>query len=84
METLELMVVRRAVKLAVGLGYHWAVFEGDSETVFKALSRDVAPLSSLGHLLKDFLSLYKLILSLILEGRVILLLMPYLGFLFLY
>ena len=49
----EMLVARRAVQFALEIGITHSVFEGDSEIIYKALSADVTPLSSFGHIVKD-------------------------------
>ena len=47
------MAARRAILLVAELGFQQCVIEGDSEIVFKALTRDGFDHSSFGHILKD-------------------------------
>ena len=51
--TREMLATRRAVHFALEIGITHLVFEGDSEIIDKALSTDVTPLSSFGHMVKD-------------------------------
>ena len=52
-EVIEAMAARRAILLAVELGFHQCIIEGDSEIVFKALTEGVSNRSSFGHIIKD-------------------------------
>ncbi|XP_023886377.1 uncharacterized protein LOC111998512 [Quercus suber] len=52
-EVLEALATRRAVLFAVELGLQRVVFEGDSETVFKALSGATSDRSCIGNIIKD-------------------------------
>ena len=52
-EILEALAARRAVLFATELGLQRVVFEGDSETVFKALSGATLDRSCIGHIIKD-------------------------------
>ena len=56
-EILEAMAARRAMIFMEELRLHRAIFEGDSETVVKALSRDCPDRSCIGHIVKDCKSL---------------------------
>ena len=51
--TVEMLAARRVVHFALEIGITHSVFEGDSEIIDKALSTDVTPLSSFGHMVKD-------------------------------
>ncbi|KAL0015374.1 hypothetical protein SO802_002443 [Lithocarpus litseifolius] len=52
-EVIEAMAARKAILLAVELGFHQCIIEGDSEIVFKALTEGVSNHSSFGHIIKD-------------------------------
>ena len=54
METLELLVARRAVMFAVELRFRHVIFEGDAEGVIKVLSQRDVTQSPVDHLVKDF------------------------------
>lgn len=56
-EPVEILAARRTAQFTVELGFQQAIFEGDSELVFKALSEGVQSLSPLGHHVKDFMSI---------------------------
>nr|POF06673.1 hypothetical protein CFP56_29261 [Quercus suber] len=56
-EILEAIAARRAMIFMEELGLRRAIFEGDSETVVKALSGDCPDRSSIGHIVKDCKSL---------------------------
>ena len=56
-EILEAMAARRAMIFMEELGLRRAIFEGDSETVVKALSGDCPDRSSIRHIVKDCKSL---------------------------
>ena len=56
-EILEAMAARRAMIFMEELGLRRAIFEGDSETVVKALSGDCPDRSCIGHIVKDYKSL---------------------------
>ena len=56
-EILEAMVGRRAMIFMEELGLRRAIFEGDSETVVKALARDCPDRSCIGYIIKDCKSL---------------------------
>ena len=56
-EILEAMVARRAMIFMEELGLCRVIFEGDSETVVKALTRGCPDKSSIGHIVKDCMSL---------------------------
>ncbi|XP_030926288.1 uncharacterized protein LOC115953015 [Quercus lobata] len=58
---IEAMAVRRAILLAVELGFQQCVVEGDLEIVFKALSREGSNQSSFGHTIKDYKSIMGLL-----------------------
>ena len=60
MEVLEALAARRAVLFAAKLGLQRVVFEGDSETVFKALSGATSDRSCIGHIIKDCKSISSL------------------------
>ena len=55
-ETLELLVARRAAVFAVELGLQHISFEGDAEGVKKALAQRDVTHSPVGHIVKDFKS----------------------------
>ena len=57
MEILEAMAARRAMIFMEELGLCRATFEGDSETVVKALAGDCPDQSCIGHIIKDCKSL---------------------------
>ena len=57
MEILEAMVARRVMIFMEELGLRKAIFEGDSETVVKALAGDYPDRSCIGHIIKDCKSL---------------------------
>uniref|UniRef100_A0A7N2LS86 RNase H type-1 domain-containing protein n=1 Tax=Quercus lobata TaxID=97700 RepID=A0A7N2LS86_QUELO len=54
MEVVEILAARTAAQFTAELGLDQAIFEGDPEVVFKALSDGLDALSPLGHLIKDF------------------------------
>ena len=56
-EVIEAMSARRAILLAVELGFQNCIIEGDSEIMFKALMEGVSDRSSFGHIIKDCKSL---------------------------
>ena len=56
-EVLEALAARRVAQFVVELGLQYTVLEGDSELVFKALATDSSPCSSIGHIIKDALSI---------------------------
>jgi len=56
-EILEAMAARRAMIFMEELGLRRAIFEGDSETVVKALSGDCPDRSSIRNIVKDCKSL---------------------------
>ena len=56
-EILKAMAARRAMILMEELGLRKAIFEGDSETVVKALTGGCPDRSSIGHIVKDCMSL---------------------------
>ena len=51
-EVIEAMAARKAILLAVELGFHKCIFEGDSEIVFKTLTGNSSDHSNFGHILK--------------------------------
>ena len=57
MEILEVMAARRAMIFMEELGLRRAIFEGDSETVVKALLGDCPDRLCIGHIVKDCKSL---------------------------
>ena len=57
MEILEAMAARRVMIFMEELGLRKAIFEGDSETVVKALAGDYPDRSCIGHIIKDRKSL---------------------------
>ena len=61
MEAIEAMEARRAILLAVELGFQQCVVEEDSEIVFKALSRESSDRSSFDHIIKDCKSIMGLL-----------------------
>ena len=56
-ESLEALAARRAMVFMEELGLRRAKFEGDSETVVKALSKGCPDRSCIGHIIKDCMSL---------------------------
>nr|POE97393.1 hypothetical protein CFP56_31083 [Quercus suber] len=56
-EVLEAMAARRAMVFTVELGFHQAIFEGDSKLVVKALFANCSNRSCIGHIAKDFTAL---------------------------
>ena len=56
-EVLEALAARRAAQFVVEIGLQNSVLEGDSELVFKVLTTDSSPRSSIGHIIKDILSI---------------------------
>ena len=56
-EILEALAARRAMVFMEELGLRRANFEGDSETVVKALSKGCPDRSCIGHIIKDCMSL---------------------------
>ena len=60
-EVIEAMAAKRAILLAAELGFQQCVVEGDSEIVFKALSRECSDRSSFGHVIKDCKSIMGLL-----------------------
>nr|XP_023898514.1 uncharacterized protein LOC112010405 [Quercus suber] len=56
-EVLEALAACRATQFVVELGLQHSVLEGDSELVYKALITDSSPHSSIGHIIKDTLSI---------------------------
>ena len=56
-EILEALAARRAMVFMEELGLRRALFEGDSETVVKALSKGCPDRSCIGHIIKDCMSL---------------------------
>ena len=50
-EEVEAIACRKAVSFAINLGLENVVFEGDSETINKALNSDSTCLGSFGHIL---------------------------------
>ena len=47
----------RATQFVVELGLHQSIFEGNSELVYRALTFDSFPRSSIDHIIKDTLSI---------------------------
>ena len=60
-EVIEAMAAKRAILLAAELGFQQCVVEGDSEIVFKALSRECSDRSSFSHIIKDCKSMMGLL-----------------------
>lgn len=56
-EILEMLAARRLVQLALELGFGHFVFDGDSEVIIKALVDGNFSLASIGHLVKDIMSI---------------------------
>ena len=56
-EILKAMAARRAMIFMEELGLHRAIFEGDSETLVKALVGECPDWSYIGHIIKDCKSL---------------------------
>ena len=56
-EILKAMAARRAMIFMEELGLHRAIFEGDSETLVKALAGECPDRSCIGHIIKDCKSL---------------------------
>ena len=56
-EILEALAARRAMIFMEELGLGRVIFEGDSENVVKALTRGCLDRSSIGHIVKDCMSL---------------------------
>ena len=56
-DCLEMMAVRRAVVFAQEIGLQKCQFEGDSETITKALQVGDMSSSSFGHLVRDTLAI---------------------------
>jgi ribonuclease HI len=54
---MEVLALRRALFLALEMGFHSVVMEGDSEVVVKAVSKRDNSLSTYGHLVADVQSL---------------------------
>ena len=52
-EALEALACRKAVAFATDLDIQDAVFEGDSETIFKHLSSDQPSMAAFGHLVDE-------------------------------
>lgn len=48
----EALVVRRALELAMEIGFNWVVLEGDSQIFINALKLDSCSLSHFGHIAK--------------------------------
>ena len=56
-EILKAMAARRAMIFMEELGLHRAIFEGDSETLVKALAGECPDRLCIGHIIKDYKSL---------------------------
>ena len=56
-EILEMLATRRAVQFIVELSFVHSVFEVDSEVVIKSLVDDNSSLTSIGHHVKDVMSI---------------------------
>ena len=54
---LEVPVARRAVQFIHELGFAHSIFEGDAETVIKALADGNCTIPSIGHIVKDIESI---------------------------
>ena len=54
---IEALVARLAAQFVVELGLHQSIFEGDLELVYRALTSDSSPRSSIDHIIKDTLSI---------------------------
>ena len=52
-DDVKAVACKKAISFALNLGLDNVVFEGDSETVIKALNSDVMCLTSFGHLVDD-------------------------------
>ena len=52
-EDVEAIACRKAISFAINLGLENVVFEGDSETIIKALNSDFTCLTSFGHIIDD-------------------------------
>ena len=52
-DDMEAVACKKAISFALNLGLDNVVFEGDSETVIKALNSNVRCLTSFGHLIDD-------------------------------
>lgn len=60
-EILEMLATHRAIQFALELGFEHFVFEVDSEVIMKALVDRKFSLASIGHLVKDFMSILGLL-----------------------
>lgn len=49
----EALAVRRALELAMEIGFNWVVLEGDSQIFINALKADSCSPSHFGHIAKD-------------------------------
>nr|POE83174.1 hypothetical protein CFP56_73043 [Quercus suber] len=49
----EILATQRVVQFALEIDILHSIFEGDSKIVFKAMTLDVDPFSSIGHFVKD-------------------------------
>ena len=56
-EILEMLATRRAVQFTVELGFVHSMFEVDSEVIIKSLVDGNSSLASIGHLVKDVMSI---------------------------
>ena len=56
-EILEMLAARRAVQFTVELGFVHSVFEVDSEVIIKSLVDSNSSLTSIGHHVKDVMSI---------------------------
>ena len=54
---LEVLVAQRAVHFILELGFEQSIFEGDSEVIIKALADGNFSIPSIGHMIKDNMSL---------------------------
>lgn len=52
-DNVEAITCRKAISFALELGIDEVVFEGDSETIIKALDSDSSCLSTFGHIVED-------------------------------
>ena len=53
LDDVEAIAYRKAISFALELGVEEVVFEGDSETIIKALNSDSSCLSTFGHIVED-------------------------------
>ena len=56
-DDVEAIAFRRAISFAMEIGVEEVVFEGDSETIIKALNSDSSCLSSFCHIVEDIRAL---------------------------